>query len=156
MKENKYRGKRIDNGNWVYGSLITDVISLTGEGNLRGQITIDNKTPFVAIVDNVGCVHQVDPETVGQSIGREDRNGQKIYEGDICRKTHGYFNGKCYPMNKLQKICGEVIYSLQFAEFRFKTTDGDYYDFYQIDTSKELVNIGNIHDNSELLESVGK
>lgn len=66
MSKGKYKGKRVDNGQWAYGSFLSSVIALTGEGVINGQITIDNKTPFTAIVDEGGCVYQVVSETVGQ------------------------------------------------------------------------------------------
>lgn len=65
MREIKFRGKRLDNGEWVYGDL-----------HIR--------TPFPHIHSEIdyGKVN-IDPHTVGQFTGLHDKNGKEIYEGDV-------------------------------------------------------------------------
>jgi len=137
MRQRPYRGKRIDNGKWAIGSLITNVIALTGEGRLNGQISIDNKTPFAAIVDHDGCVHQVDPETVGQSIGHEDANKVEIFEGDVTDVDDDYY---------------EVAWDEKTAMF-ILTNIGMTLSFDNV-SSDWIEVIGDIHSNPYLLESV--
>ena len=99
MREILFRGKRVDNGEWVEGSLV--------------PITIDCYDKGYEIIDNDGieydeldyynptyCSDRVIPETVGQFIGLTDKNGKKIFEGDIV--AHRFF--------KEERIDGVVKY----------------------------------------------
>ncbi len=74
-REIKFRGKRLDNGKWVFGDLMTKYPHHEG----------------LTIVEH-GCVyHEVDPKTVGQYTGLKDKHGGEIYEDDIVRPlSEGY------------------------------------------------------------------
>ncbi|GIP55933.1 YopX family protein [Paenibacillus vini] len=67
MREYKFRGKRVDNGEWVCGNLVTYF----------------NKPSIQDYAQSNGEIFAVDPETVGQYTGLKDRNGKDIYEEDV-------------------------------------------------------------------------
>lgn len=125
MREILYRGKRADNGEWV-------------EGNYEWY-----HKPEKHIISNpyTGETKGVIPETVGQYTGLYDKNGRKIFEGDIVEFTDKY-TGK--------KGKAEIV----FEAFKWKYS-GCYYCGNPIvwlcidDTSIKFEVIGNIHDNPE-------
>lgn len=71
MREYLFRGKRVSNGEWVYGSLLA----------------FDEETYICVLDENHEFMDkiQVVPETVGQFVGLTDKNGMKIFEGDMVK-----------------------------------------------------------------------
>lgn len=132
MREIKFRGKRIDTNEWIYGDLVTGYsektyfIAYDAGAFINTEYQQDRLTTYEFF--------EVIPETIGQYTGLKDKNGQEIFEGDILRTAKGY----------IQMVLWVDYYSAFVAEI----ASGDRP--YLIDSSDEV--IGNIHDNPELLE----
>lgn len=125
MREIKFRGKRLDNGEWVVGSYI--------EAENRDRSIAHQIVPYKAGL----VVREVDPATVGQYTGLKDKNGRDIWEGDILLDESGVYAVVYYSMGTFCVDFGEG-FELQYF------TDG-------IHEICEVV--GNIHDDPELLKT---
>lgn len=75
-REALFKGKRIDNGEWV-------------EGNLFIPDYPDKPAEICIGTNTVRITYDVIPETVGQFIGRYDKNDKKIFENDIVKTKYG-------------------------------------------------------------------
>jgi uncharacterized phage protein (TIGR01671 family) len=124
MREILFRGKRLDNGEWLEGAFCPK----------------DSDDPFGPVVDRpsiikldppcAGFWFEVDPATVGQYTGLTDKNGKRIFEGDIvCFRT-----SRCYEVK-----CGDGCFYMDGTAITAKYLD-------------RFTVIGNIHDNPELLQ----
>lgn len=144
MREIKFRGKRLDNGEWIYG----DLLHIAGGciiyyGSQTESELIEDK-PNLAIELYMDEVTPVDPDTVGQFTGMFDRNGREIYEGDILKIT----------ISKSKEV-KRVAYSSKQAAFGIQYPDGVFFPFsYDLIGASEdnYKVIGNIHDNPSLLK----
>ena len=125
MRQIKFRGKRVDNGEWVYGFYVIDP-----QGNNRIYYQ-----PFSKCTSNT--YHFVDPATVGQFTGLLDKNGKEIWEGDVA-------------IDKRERKV-KVVWVDEYACFALETIDDIVKGEYNFSISDTAQVIGNLHDNPSLL-----
>lgn len=118
MREILFRGKRKLNKDWIIGSLHIE------------KFTDDEEYLCCEV-----CQCDVYPETVGQYTGLTDKNGKKIFEGDVVR----------WDGTEISQIryC-EGVYRLCNADGYYGVSIHNHYSYVEV--------IGNIHDNPELMK----
>ncbi|EAF9436753.1 hypothetical protein A6C06_06345 [Listeria monocytogenes] len=123
MREIEFRGQNI-NGHWAHGNLAI-IKEKLDRAEIGAYISNSAGAPFA---------YQVRPETIGQYTGLKDKNGKKIFEGDVGWDEHN----ECYGVVKFEE--GKFLYVWEnIAE-----------DLWEVADSIEIY--GNIHENPELLE----
>ena len=138
-----HRGKRIDNNAWIYGYYFYDdfykkAYITIGNYCIRADVESPNKRLLT--------VFEVIPETVGQYTGLTDKNGKKIFEGDIVKSCEyddvyfvKYFDDKNYPA--FDCVPDVPLCECNGLSFLVNTEGCEI--------------IGNIHDNPELSRGKG-
>lgn len=134
MREILFRGKEITTAKWVYGGYYGD----SKRAWIRSVVSTEYGREILQ--------HEVDPSTVGQYAGLTDKNGKRIFEGDILER-------RILPTKRIAirfriawvpvKACLSAI----DIEGRSVTFISDY-----INSGYEIEIIGNVYDNPELLE----
>lgn len=144
MREIKFRGKRLDNGEWEYGDLLQ-----YDDGSVCIGVHSKNYTDDGF---NVGQYHHIAPvneDTVGEFTGLKDRNGKEVYEGDIIRFSNPYL-----IISQGKQSFGMVKYYDALAGFALYNSPEDKFpmecDWLKIDGSTKV--FGNIHDHKYLLK----
>ena len=117
MREFLFRGKRIDKDEWIEGMPCSDY---------RGSID--------AIQGFNGGIYDIIPETFGQYTGLTDKNGKKIFEGDIVKNS---------------RDVGLLYYKEKNSAF---TVKGWEYGYWLWHDKEDIEVIGNIYDNKDLLK----
>ena len=131
MRDILFRGKRLDTGEWVEGAFYAFY-------NFKRVVTqiLGDRT------NTVPDAFEVDPATVGQYTGLKDKNGKRIFEGDV---VEGLF---------LFGAAIKAFVAFQNGAFGLKWKRGAVTEFSAFTSicNVEYEVIGNIHDNPELME----
>jgi uncharacterized phage protein (TIGR01671 family) len=130
MRETKFRGRRLDTGEWVYGGYAR----LDSFNNPNGR--------HIIIKPN-GDDFDVDEKTVGQYIGRKDKNGKEIYKGDILTKK--------YKIDLPTEYKNEVV-QWDDSDCQFRAYESFFDQYPDIISDTDHMVIGNIHDNPEMVK----
>lgn len=161
MREIKFRGRRLDNGEWVYGYFIK-----LSDGVCRIF------SPMKDTTQGEFYNWQVDPATVGQFTGHRDKKGREIYEGDILRREWCYRNDPEYDdrgeiTGYNYERTGHIIAPVAFAPCAGFHTKGGYSVMHnpgadelsllactinKLKAAKSVI-IGNIYDHPELTKA---
>lgn len=150
MREFLFRAKRNDNGEWVYWNFFGELCRESGK---RTRLAVQKG----ATISYYDYIHQIvtliDKNTICQFTGLFDKNGQKIWENDICQYVEADECG--------MKIEPFIIRYGRYAEM-FKINIGFFIEwiktsYYRCDLGFWIENrnidvIGNVFDNAELLE----
>lgn len=154
MREILFRGKRLSDGEWVQGDLLQDPD--------LGGVTISwfGYDVFEHGIERWETSESVVPETVGQYTGLTDKNGKKIFEGDIVRYYHsvqkpiydeetGVVSG--YKTSRVIRYKGYVTINELGVEINLSNNC----QWWRHKNGNQLARvevIGNVHDNPELLK----
>lgn len=122
MREILFRGKRVDNGEWVYG-------------NYHNHSIEKSISFYKVFVGTPMTMYAVIPESIGQYTGLKDKNGKRIFEGDVIKDDKHLYLIEWYAgdfdAGFLPFICSENCRAVRSCNCEI---------------------IGDIHDNPELLE----
>lgn len=163
-REILFRGKRVDNREWIDGNLIIEDDEYYISNGII-DIELDSEFYEHSYGNHPSSedfhftnIHSVIPETVGQFTGLLDQNGKKIFEGDLLREE---------PKDKWAEVnfsCFEVFfydgdahanYDIGYTMCRMHNHGaicGGYIPSFKPKTTSKMIVIGNIHDNPELLK----
>ena len=159
MREILFRGKREDNGEWVEGCYSKGFRN-PNTAQLEDLIYMFSGKPGEWEFDYAVVI----PETVGQYTGLTDKNGKKIFEGDIIKDRNNALHivkiGEYFPDHFFRICCNSLepvkLCNLYGVYAERITNDEHKGDHFVVPPKNAVEVIGNIHDNPELLKGGGE
>lgn len=156
MREILFRGKRIDNGEWVEGFFVAKADPLLG---IMASFILTQEFDTNGTLRSNMDWYKVDPETVGRYTGLTDKNGKKIFEGDLLNGfQYPFYHSKSNEHNYYAEViwfpgnCAFGFYTHKHPTAKVSGISAKNADFIEDFDSDDWEIIGNIHDNPELLE----
>lgn len=156
-REILFRAQKVDNNEWIEGyyAYLFDV-----EYNPQGYDDVPDRKHYI-MTDNSGY-YEVNPETVSQFTGMLDKNGTKIFEGDIIfNETKTLITCKDDPRTYLVEWkdgeygCNnnsDVVWLKQKPSFEFKKINPEGKNYMSLIFSQDKISVvGNFYENPELL-----
>lgn len=146
MREILFRGKRVDNDEWVEGAFCPDALE-----QIRGVSFDGFLDGFIRRFDTDSrkmVMYEVDRETVGQYTGLRDKNGKRIFEGDILRVWYEEYPDE-FHITKVWAQGATLCVDVMGEDYDY--TAINFADDVWSDTDQIVEIIGNIHDNPELI-----
>ena len=146
IREVIFRGKRTDNGKWECGDLLSP-----NEFNAIPHIV------YIDYLNEYGDIGEIStpviPETVGQFTGLTDKNGVRIFEGDIVKCTDTINDFEFNAVVEFGNPNGEYNWGYQLKFISGEESNFDILCWVDMEETGAYIEIiGNIHDNPELLK----
>ena len=134
IREVIFRGKRLHDNKWIYGNFVSDC---EGNPHIIEPRFFCEDGHHLQYEDNTDTPVFIIPETVGQYTGLTDKNGVRIFEGDIVSLVKH----------------DSLIYKVVYVPCRYELVNSKGVNCFVLDIykSENIEVIGNIHDNPELL-----
>ena len=134
MREILFRGKRLHDNKWIYGNFVSDC---EGNPHIIEPRFFCEDGHHLQYEDNTDTPVFIIPETVGQYTGLTDKNGVRIFEGDIVSLVKH----------------DSLIYKVVYVPCRYELVNSKGVNCFVLDIykSENIEVIGNIYDNPELL-----